>query len=158
MGTFSPWSYITSRVSGGTKDDATSLPIGELGKLLRHLQVVLDAGTSIGVTDHALAEQSASRDDSASELAFGALVQRHGPMVLAVSRGTLRNHQDAEDAFQATFLVLARKAGSLWVRDSIAPAAWCGLTGRDLIQGGRGPASSRVWGGGAHGKLFLRRR
>ena len=48
-----------------------------------------------------------------------ALVARHGPMVLAVCRGVLRDPHDAEDAFQATFLILARKAGSLRVGDSL---------------------------------------
>ena len=42
-------------------------------------------------------------------------------MVLHVCRAILRDEHDAEDAFQATFLVLVRKAGSLWVRDSLGP-------------------------------------
>ena len=57
----------------------------------------------------------------AAELAFRALVERHGPMVLRVCRAVLRDAHDADDAFQATFLVLVRRAGSLWVRDSLGP-------------------------------------
>src|SRR5581483_371715 len=63
-----------------------------------------------GLSDAQLIEDYRSRNDQA---AFAALVRRHGPMVLAVCRRVLHNPQDAEDAFQATFLVLVKKVGSI---------------------------------------------
>jgi RNA polymerase sigma factor (sigma-70 family) len=64
----------------------------------------------------------ASFIDQRDEAAFEALVHRHGPMVFGVCRRLVRNHHDAEDAFQATFLVLARKASS--VRPPERLAGW----------------------------------
>jgi RNA polymerase sigma factor (sigma-70 family) len=60
------------------------------------------------------------KDESAS--AFETLVKLHGPMVLGVCRNILRQDQDAEDAFQATFLILARKAGT--IRDRRILGCW----------------------------------
>src|SRR5215472_12238149 len=51
--------------------------------------------------------------------AFAALLNRHGPMVMGVCRRVLLNQHDAEDAFQATFLIFARKAGSVKAQDSV---------------------------------------
>jgi RNA polymerase sigma factor (sigma-70 family) len=72
------------------------------------------------MTDGQLLERFATGGEAA-ELAFAALVERHGPLVLHTCRSILCDEHAAEDAFQATFLVLVRKAGSLWVRDSLGP-------------------------------------
>lgn len=90
-------------------------------RIQRHLRTLFDVGTVAGLTDGQLLERFASRRDETAELAFAALVERHGPMVLHVSRGILRDEHEALDVFQATFLVLARKGRTLWVRDSLGP-------------------------------------
>jgi RNA polymerase sigma factor (sigma-70 family) len=90
-----------------------------------------------GRTDRQLLTDFAAGKD---EEAFAELVRRHGPMVLGVCRQMLRHEQDAEDAFQATFLVLARKAGA--VRTPEALSGWLysvatRLAARNRAQAGR---------------------
>jgi len=91
------------------------------GAIRRQLRNLFNLGAIGDLTDGQLLERFATRCGEAAELAFAALVERHGPMVLRVCRNRLRDPNDAEDAFQATFLVLVQKARSLWVRDSLGP-------------------------------------
>ncbi len=87
-----------------------------LGAALRHIQRLFTEGSATGVSDTQLLVRFAVHRD---EAAFAALMARHGPMVMTVCRGVLRDSLDAEDAFQATFLVLARKAGSAWAEGGL---------------------------------------
>jgi RNA polymerase sigma factor (sigma-70 family) len=91
------------------------------GALLRQLRTLYNIGTIGELTDGQLLERFATDRDEAAELAFSALVERHEAMVWRVCLAIIRDRHDAEDAFQATFLVLIRKARSLWVRDSLGP-------------------------------------
>ena len=91
------------------------------GAALRRLSMLFNEGVTGAVTDGQLLERFATRSGEASEDAFAALVERHGPVVLRVCRSVLRDEHEAQDAFQATFLVLAQRAKSLCVRDSLGP-------------------------------------
>ena len=91
---------------------ATS-PMAELIQQLRRTVLLRDGA---GSTDGQLLEEYISRRD---EAALAALVQRHGPMVWGVCRRILGSYHDAEDAFQATFLVLVRKATSVRPREMV---------------------------------------
>jgi RNA polymerase sigma factor (sigma-70 family) len=84
--------------------------------IIRHLRAVVLRRDGAGRTDGQLLEDFVAARDAA---AFEALVRRHGPMVLGVCRRVLGDAHDAEDAFQATFLVLARKASSVWPRQMV---------------------------------------
>src|SRR3954452_7908458 len=90
-------------------------------RVMRQLGALLTAGTGGGLTDGQLLERFATLRGDAAEQAFAALVERHGPMVLRVCRGVLADPHDAEDDFQATFMVLVKKARGLWVEESLGP-------------------------------------
>jgi RNA polymerase sigma factor (sigma-70 family) len=87
-----------------------------VSQLLHHVRRLTGAQAAFGPDDRLLADFLARRD----EAAFAALVGRHGPMVLNLCRRILRDTHAAEDAFQATFLVLADRAGAIRKRESLA--------------------------------------
>ncbi len=80
------------------------------GAFIQQLERLFQHGTAVGLTEGELLERFVAARD---EAAFEALIARHGPMVLGVCRRLLRDPNDVDDAFQATFLILVRKAGSL---------------------------------------------
>jgi RNA polymerase sigma factor (sigma-70 family) len=84
--------------------------------LARFLRQVAEPCWAAGLTDGDLLQRFLDRRD---EAAFAALIRRHGPVVLSVCRRVLHHDQDSEDAFQATFLVLVRNAGSIRKRQSV---------------------------------------
>ena len=91
------------------------------GATMKHLHTVLTVGAIGSLSDGVLLERFlAGRGDADSSAGFAALVERHGPMVLGVCRDVLRNHHDAEDAAQATFLILAKNGRSIRRVDSLA--------------------------------------
>jgi RNA polymerase sigma factor (sigma-70 family) len=103
---------------------------GQPGSVLRQLRALFAAGTATGLTDSELLRRyTAMRAESAeaataAEMAFAALVDRHGAMVWGICRRVLGDAHEAEDAFQATFLVLVRKAGSVRVDGSLGRWLW----------------------------------
>src|SRR5437773_5148088 len=93
------------------------MPSAVVSNLTRDLRRMVLLDGAAGMTDGELLERFLIARE---EAAFEALVRRHGPMVLGVCRRVLRHDQDAEDAFQATFLVLVRKASTIRPRDMLA--------------------------------------
>ena len=86
---------------------------GSAETLSRDLYALYCFGTVGGSTDEELLVHFTGRDSAAAQYAFEVIVHRHGPMVLGVCRRVLRDEHIAEDAFQATFLVLALKAETI---------------------------------------------
>jgi RNA polymerase sigma factor (sigma-70 family) len=95
------------------------MDIGRPGTILRHLHDLLDSATAQGLSDAQLLGRYAEHRD---ETAFATLVARHARLVWGVCRHRLHRDEDAEDAFQATFFILARRAGS--IRKAEAVGSW----------------------------------
>src|SRR5437867_10604485 len=110
---FLPAVIHRSRVAGR----AGHMANGQLEIVLRHIHRLAAEHNDAELTDGQLLEQIARGEQ---ESAFTTLVRRHGPMVFGVCRRVLHDRHLAEDAFQATFLVLFRKACSLDRRGSVA--------------------------------------
>ena len=102
----------------------------DLGRIFR-------GDTVSGLSEWQLLERYLEQRD---ESAFEALVSRHGPMVLGVCRRMLGDSADVDDAFQATFLVLVRRARQLGPRDAIGPWLY-GVAAR--VAPGRGSQAAR---------------
>jgi RNA polymerase sigma factor (sigma-70 family) len=111
------------------------------GAALKSIQALLTTGTLSGLTDQELLERFTSSDPDTAELAFSALVDRHGPMVLRVCRSILRDPHAADDAFQATFLIVALKASSIQGRDRFS--SWLHSVAYNVAATARSSAARR---------------
>jgi RNA polymerase sigma-70 factor (ECF subfamily) len=126
-----------------------------LGTLLRHIHRLATEPPGLPRrTDRQLLDDFVERR---SEAAFRTLVSRHGPMVLRVCRRVLNHEQDAEDAFQATFLVLARNTAAIRKRNTVGD--WLhGVAYRTAMKVKRSAArrrnhEQRVWRTGSVSRL-----
>jgi RNA polymerase sigma factor (sigma-70 family) len=93
------------------------MPTSSMSTVIPQLHKAICLQDELGMTDAELLERFIEHRD---EAAFAVLIRRHGSMVMGVCLRVVRNHQDAEDAFQATFLVLVRKATSIASRGLLA--------------------------------------
>jgi RNA polymerase sigma factor (sigma-70 family) len=112
-----------------------------LSKVVQHLRKIAFLQESVRLSDKQLLQCFL---EDREEAAFEALVRRHGPMVLGVCRRVLHNRYDAEDAFQATFLVLLRKAASIRKRELLENWLY-GVAHRTAMQARRANARRRAY-------------
>ena len=112
-------------------------------ELLSGLNTLTHVGVTGNLSDAQLLDRFLARSGETAEVAFEALVARHGPMVLDVCGNLLGDPHNTNDAFQATFLVLASRAGSIRRRDALA--SWLlGVARRVALQSRADVARRRV--------------
>ena len=119
---------------------------GRSGAVLRDIQTLFDTGTASGLSDRQLLEQFVCRRDASAEVAFEVLVMRHGPMVLRICHNVLGDATDAQDAFQATFLILVRRSGSIRRFESLGSWLYgvaCRVAARARVEAARRRAAER---------------
>jgi polysaccharide biosynthesis/export protein len=119
---------------------------GPSAAVLRDMQTLFDSGTASGLTDRQLLERFVSERDESAQAAFTVLVRRHGPMVLRVCHNVLGDATDAQDAFQATFLVLVKRSGSIRRLESLGSWLYgvaCRVAARARVEVARRRAAER---------------
>src|SRR5437667_467409 len=116
--------------------------------LLRYLRKLVSQRPTLPLSDRELLQRFAEQRD---EAAFTTLVRRHGPMVLRLCQRLLQNSHDAEDVYQATFLVLASKAASQCWQQSVA--SWFHRVAYHLALKARAAAARRA----IHGRHVVER-
>ncbi len=131
-----------SRVNRFERTGGRSEHAGRIGApALAQLNTLFRSGVAGPLSDDELLQQFVAGADESAEAAFAALVDRHGAMVLGVCRRVLGNRHAAEDAFQATFLVLSRKAPEIARREQLA--GWLYGVARRAALDARARASRR---------------
>jgi RNA polymerase sigma factor (sigma-70 family) len=110
-------------------------------RVSEQIRTLFQAGSIGALSDAQLLERYASGDRPSAETAFTALVERHGPMVLGVCRRLLADSHLAEDAFQATFLILAKRARS--VRNHHSLGGWLHRVARRIALRSRSKINRR---------------
>src|SRR5436190_1301397 len=118
-----------------------SMANARYGAALRHVDTLFDLGAVGQLTDGDLLERFTAGTRQTADLAFAALVERHGPMVLRVCQSALREPHESQDAFQATFLILAMKAGSIHQPYSLA--SWLHGVAYHVAESARASAARR---------------
>jgi RNA polymerase sigma factor (sigma-70 family) len=117
------------------------MAIGRRVAVDKRLRALWTVGVAGDADDRTLLSRYALSQDEGAEEAFRVLVERHRPMVLRVCRRVMGDLQEAEDATQAVFLVLARKAGSIWEAGTVAP--WLHGVARRIAAKARVRAAAR---------------